>query len=56
MALMLRYSLHLHNEADAVERAVEGVLSEGFRTTDISSDGGEIVATQRMGDLIAGNI
>jgi len=56
MALMLRYSLHLYNEADAVERAVEGVLSEGFRTTDISSDGGEIVATQRMGDLIAGNI
>lgn len=56
MALMLRYSLNLHEEANAVERAVEGVLSEGFRTTDIASDGGEIVATERMGDLIAGNV
>ena len=56
MALMLRYSLNLHEEANAVERAVEGVLSEGFRTTDIASDGVEIVATERMGDLIAGNV
>tara|TARA_B100001123_G_scaffold352932_1_gene404717 strand:+ start:1059 stop:2147 length:1089 start_codon:yes stop_codon:yes gene_type:complete len=56
MALMLRYSLNLHEEANAVERAVEGVLSEGFRTTDIASDGGEIVTTERMGDLIAGNV
>ena len=56
MALMLRYSLNLHEEANAVERAVEGVLSEGFRTTDIASDGGEIIATERMGDLIAGNV
>ena len=56
MALMLRYSLNLHEEANAVERAVEGVLSEGFRTTDIASDGGEIIATERMGDLISGNV
>ena len=56
IALMLRYSLNLHEEANAVERAVEGVLSEGFRTTDIASDGGEIIATERMGDLIAGNV
>lgn len=56
MALMLRYSLGLEQEADAVEQSVEGVLSEGYRTADIASDGGEAVKTTEMGDIIAGRV
>lgn len=56
MALMLRYSLGLDDEADAVEQSIEGVLAEGYRTPDISSDGGEMVKTTDMGDIIAGRI
>jgi 3-isopropylmalate dehydrogenase len=56
MALMLRYSLGLDDEAEAVEQSVSGVLAEGYRTADIGSDGGEVVGTGRMGDIIAGRV
>ena len=52
-AMMLRYSLDLDKEADAVEAAVQKVLTDGFRTGDIMSDGCKIVGTKEMGDLIA---
>ena len=52
-AMMLRYSLDLDKEADAVEAAVQKVLTEGYRTGDIMSDGCKFVGTKEMGDLIA---
>ena len=52
-AMMLRYSLDLDKEADAVETAVQNVLTEGYRTGDIMSDGCKLVGTKEMGDLIA---
>ena len=52
-AMMLRYSLDLDEAADAVENAVKKVLGEGYRTTDIMSEGCTQVGTQKMGDLIA---
>ena len=52
-AMMLRYSLDLDKEADAVEAAVQKVLTDGFRTGDIMSDGCKLVGTKEMGDLIA---
>ena len=52
-AMMLRYSLDLDKEADAIEAAVAAVLKEGYRTTDIYSDGCTKVGTDEMGDLIA---
>ena len=52
-AMMLRYSLDLDKEADAVEAAVQNVLTDGFRTGDIMSDGCKLVGTKEMGDLIA---
>ena len=52
-AMMLRYSLDLDKEADAVETAVQKVLTDGFRTGDIMSDGCKPVGTKEMGDLIA---
>lgn len=52
-AMMLRYSLDLDKEADAIEAAVAVVLKEGYRTTDIMSEGCTLVGTDKMGDLIA---
>ena len=52
-AMMLRYSLELDKEADAVETAVQKVLTDGYRTGDIMSDGCKLVGTKEMGDLIA---
>ena len=52
-AMMLRYSLDLDKEADAVETAVQKVLTEGYRTGDIMSDECKLVGTREMGDLIA---
>ena len=52
-AMMLRYSLDLDKEADAVEAAVQKVLTDGYRTGDIMSDGCKLVGTREMGNLIA---
>ena len=52
-AMMLRYSLDLDQAADAIENAVRKVLSDGYRTVDIWSEGCSKVGTVEMGDLIA---
>ncbi len=52
-AMMLRFSLNLDKEADAVENAVQQVLKDGYRTGDIMSAGCTKVGTEKMGDLIA---
>ena len=51
-AMMLRYSFDLDKEADAVEAAVKEVLREGYRTSDIMSEGCEEVSCSKMGDLL----
>ena len=59
-AMMLRYSFNLDKEADAIEKAVEKVLEDGFRTVDLlpkgQEDKFELVGCSRMGDLIAERI
>ena len=52
-AMLLRYSLNLDEEADAVEAAVQKVLTDGYRTGDIMSEGCKKVGTKEMGNLIA---
>ena len=52
VAMMLRYSFNLTEEADAIEKAVETVLNEGYRTGDIYSEGTKKVGTVEMGELI----
>ncbi len=58
-ALMLRYSFDLDEEADAIERAVQRTLKEGYRTVDIMPQEEEAAkqvtraGTSRMGDLIS---
>ena len=55
-AMLLRYSLNLDKEADAVEAAVKAVLKEGYRTGDIMSEGCRKVSTTEMGSLVASKI
>ena len=55
-AMMLRYSFDLDEEAKAVEEAIEKVLKEGYRTTDIMSEGKTLVGTREMGDLIVSHL
>jgi 3-isopropylmalate dehydrogenase len=54
VALMLRYSLGLTEEAASIERAVEQVLDSGYRTPDIAAPGTQKVSTTEMGDRIVG--
>ena len=50
--MALRYSLDLDNEADVLEKAVQDVLNDGFRTKDILSKGMKEVSTSEMGSAI----
>lgn len=52
-AMMLRHSLALEAEAQAVEKAVLKTLEAGYRTYDIMEDGKTRVGTKEMGSLIA---
>ena len=52
VAMMFRYSFDLPEEAAAVERAVDAVLNEGWRTADIAAPGETAIGTVRMGELI----
>lgn len=55
-SMMLRYSLDMDKEADAIDAAVSQVLKDGYRTGDIMSAGCKKVGTCEMGDLIAERI
>ena len=55
-AMMLRYSLNLDKEADAIEAAVKAVLKKGFRTVDIMSEGCTQLGCKEMGDAIVAEI
>ena len=56
LAMMMRYSFNLLDEAAAIEKAVEDVLDEGYRTGDIYSEGTKKVGTVEMGDLITAKL
>jgi len=51
-ALMLQHSFDLEEEAGAIEQAVAKVLKQGYRTSDIMSEGMTLVGTKEMGRLI----
>lgn len=52
VAMMLRYSFDLAQEADWLEEAVRIVLGKGIRTGDIMQEGATKVGTSGMGDAI----
>lgn len=55
-ALMLRHSFGNETAANAIENAVNQVLDEGFRTSDIFSEGNKLVSTDEMGTLVCEHI
>ena len=61
-SMMLRYSFDLDKEADAIDKAVEQVLKDGYRTVDImpKEESEKSAFTQvgcsKMGDLLAERI
>ncbi|MCI6640455.1 MAG: 3-isopropylmalate dehydrogenase [Pygmaiobacter massiliensis] len=55
-AMLLRHSFGLQEEADAVEKAVNRVLDDGYRTVDILSAGCVPVSCSKMGELVAGAV
>lgn len=62
VALMLRYDFNLEKEAALVEKAVNLVLDDGWRTADIAEniekvkEVGKLVGTKTMGKLVVGKI
>ncbi|MBC8496307.1 MAG: 3-isopropylmalate dehydrogenase, partial [Chloroflexi bacterium] len=56
MAMMLRYSLQLEDEAQAVENTVDAVLSAGHRTKDLAGVEETALNTEEMTELIVDQI
>jgi 3-isopropylmalate dehydrogenase len=50
--MLLRHSLELEEEAQALEHAIHRTIANGVRTADIASDGGSIATTTEMTDAI----
>lgn len=55
LAMLLRHSLNLEEEAKAIEDVVAATLKAGHRTQDIAA-GGPAVSTSEMGDLIVSGL
>ncbi len=56
VAMMLRHSFEQGASADRIERAVEQVLDEGYRTGDIQEAGCKLVGCKQMGELVRDKI
>jgi 3-isopropylmalate dehydrogenase len=52
VAMLLRHSFGLRVEAEAIEKAVAGAISDGARTPDIASPGARAYSTREVGDAI----
>lgn len=61
-AMLLRYDFKMEEEAKAIEKAVNDVLNDGWRTSDIAGDveavkaAGKLVGTVEMGKLVIAKI
>ena len=56
VAMMLRYSFDMEDEAKLIEIVVEKVLAEGYRTTDLYTVGTTKLSCSEMGDMIVNRI
>jgi 3-isopropylmalate dehydrogenase len=52
IALMLRFSLGLDEEANRLEQAVYRALEGGYQTADLAAAGQKVSSTRQMGDAI----
>ncbi|MGE4293347.1 MAG: 3-isopropylmalate dehydrogenase [Desulfovibrio sp.] len=56
LSMMLRHSLDMVEEANAVEAAVEKALAQGYRTGDIMQPGATPVGCAEMADAVLANL
>jgi 3-isopropylmalate dehydrogenase len=56
VAMMLRYTFDLEEEASRIERAVKKVLADGYRTADIYEPGKMRTGTAAMGDAVLASL
>lgn len=56
VGMMFKYSFGLHEESAAIERAVNTVLKQGFKTPDLKIDGAETMSTTEMTEKIISNL
>ena len=52
IAMMFKYTFANETISLAIEKAIEGVLKEGFATRDIANEKSKLVSTSEMGDLV----
>jgi len=53
VAMMFRHTFRMAEIAAAIDRAIETVLADGYRTGDIHTPGTTLVGTEEMGELVA---
>lgn len=56
LAMMLRYTFELEDEAQAIENAVKKTLAQGWRTGDIATAGETVIGCQTMADKVIENL
>jgi 3-isopropylmalate dehydrogenase len=56
VSMMFNYSFQMHQAAEVIEQAIESVLSKGYRTTDIFSNGYKLVTTEQMTNCVIENL
>ena len=56
VAMMLRHSLALNAEAEAVEKAVGAAIEDGARTPDIAERGAKTFSTRQVADAVLGGL
>ncbi|MDQ7024528.1 MAG: 3-isopropylmalate dehydrogenase [Anaerolineae bacterium] len=52
VAMLLRYSLQLEDEAKTIENAIDAVLADGLRTGDIAGQADKVVSTTEFTDAV----
>ena len=55
VGMMFEHNLNMTKAAEIINKAIENVLSQGYRTEDIAEKGGLIVSTSEMARLIEFN-
>ncbi len=51
-AMMLKYSFNMTEDGLLIEKAIQNVLSKGFRTPDIKQENEKAISTKEMGDAV----
>ena len=56
LAMMMRYTFNLGDDANRVENAVRKTLASGLRTSDIANKGEKTCSTREMGSAVVANM